>query len=95
MGDGDGAVGCLGGAGGVDIELVARLSCVGFFHTVGLKEYEKETSVMSLVIGKLVQCSYTEVCSEKMLYEKLFISYLFREVVGCQITPIGCPVLYP
>ena len=37
-GDGDGAVGCLGGAGGVDVELVARLSCVGFFYTVGLKE---------------------------------------------------------
>ena len=48
-----------GGAGGVD--MVARLSCIGFF--VGLRE--KKTSVMSLVIRKFVQCSYTEVCSEK------------------------------
>ena len=73
------------------MELVARLSCVGFF--LGIRE--QKTSVMSLVIRKFVQCSYTEICSEKKLYEIIFISYLFREGMACQITPTGCPVLYP
>ena len=47
--------------------------------------------------------SYTKICAVqlhwslfwKKLYEIMFISYLFREGVGCQITPTGCPVLYP
>ena len=73
------------------MELVARLSCVGFF--VGIRE--QKTSVMSLVIRKFVQCSYTEIFSEKRLYEITFFSYLFLEGVGCQITPTSCPVLYP
>ena len=50
----------LGGAGGVDLELVARLSCVGFFHTVGLKEVENNIND--------VTC-YTQACA---MHKSLF-----------------------
>ena len=74
------------------MELVARLSCVGFFHTVGLKEVENNINDVTCYTQACAM--HTRVCSE-ISGRKMFISYLFREGVGCQITPRGCPELYP